>query len=316
MAPPQTTLKQKCTIAKQLDGTQRFEILSNVDYVRAGDLPHGDVFVNEIVQSNNPKSDKFKRVAQLADLTSLPRGRTKALEQGKTLYLASTNVITYDAVAVAVTAKKVVQARIDDLITQWKDYTQRFLVPDEFELPLVAPSIVKAAKDAYLLAKTARIEKDAALVTAQAGYDAKSLLATRAGADLTAAISRQSSCSQIQALMASVILGENTFRTAAQVFAGVATGPSDALTAFNAARTAETRDGQAMLAALSTLINTECSNETTAVTSAAAVKAQSDADLAAAQTTLTVAQAEATKAQDDEDAALTAVLEVCPDFEG
>jgi hypothetical protein len=327
MAPPQTTLKQASSVTRQLDGTQRFEILSHITFVKVGDLPHGDVFVNQIINTTNPKTDKFLRVAQVADLTSLPRGRDKALEQEKSTYVASTNVSSYSTLIVAVQAKKVLQARIDELIYQWKLYSQQLISPDEFEFPLVPSSIVNAAKDAYYAAKSVSDTKDIALLSAQADYNLKNLLATRAASDLNAAIARQSSCSQIQSLMTAAVTGENTFRTASVAFSAAAStfetsvngGVNPTFEAniatFNNAITAEASQGQAILSALQSMINAECANETTAVTTAAAAKTTADAALASAQTTLTVAQAEATAAQADEDAALDAVIDVCPDFE-
>jgi hypothetical protein len=327
MAPPQTTLKQTSNVTRQLDGTQRFEILSHITFVKAGDLPHGDVFVNQIINTTNPKTDKFLRVAQVGDLTNLPRGRDKALEQEKSTYVASTNVSSYSSLIVAVQAKKVLQARIDELIYQWKLYSQQLISPDEFEFPLVPSSIVNAAKDTYYAAKGVSDTKDIALLTAQADYSLKNLLATRAASDLNAAIGRQSSCAQIQSLMTAAVTGENAFRTAAVAFSaaastfesGVNSGVNPTFEAniatFNTAITAEASQGQAILSALQSMINTECANETTAVTTAAAAKTTADAALASAQTTLTVAQAEATAAQADEDAALAAVIDVCPDFE-
>jgi hypothetical protein len=313
MAPPKTTLIQQSNVVLQTDGTQRFEILSSLSYVHFGDLPHPDVFVHQIVVTNNPKVDKFLRVAQIGDLTSLPRGRDKALSQGAVQYLASSCLISYDTVTVAAAAKKILQARVDDLISQWITYTVSFVVPGEFELPLVAPSIVNAAKATYNTAKTTRITKDAAKDLAQADFDTKSDLATRAATDLTDALTRQAYCAQIQSLLATVVGGETTFRAAVTSFLSVTTDTTNKPSLQTAAN-AELSGTKPAIDQLNTAITTECANEAAAVTTTTTAKTTADNNLASAQTALTVAQAEATQAAADEAAALAALLDVCPDF--
>lgn len=340
MAPPQTTLNQTSTLVKQLDGGQRFEVLSSLSFVKFGDLPHGDIFVHQILITNNPKTDKFLRIAQLGDITSLVRGRDKALAAGASQYLSATCLTTYDSVLVAVQAKSIIQARIDDLIEQWIAYTTKFTTPSEFELPLIDPSIVAAAENAYAAAKAANAAKATALSDAEDALDDASDAATRAAAALNAAVIRQVRCTQIQSLLTSAMSAASTFRGAASSFssavnnfisdarvfedandAGAVTafeGQIDAFdtgaySTFKSAISAEVVNGSATLTALNQAIVDECTLEGQAVTDATTAKIEADAAQAAATTALTVAQAEKTKAQADEESAWVALTSVCPD---
>lgn len=341
MAPPKTTLKMQAVIERQLDGTHQFAVMTTVNFLAEGDLPGSDVFVNQVVSLVDPKVDKFLRVANLDDLSRLPRGRDRALDRGVSTYLSATNVLRLPTVHAGVEAKSVMQARIDDLISQWRAFKGRFENPTEFELPLGSSSIITAAKEAYAASVATAQAKDAALAVAQADKTAKTTLAARSATDLTNAQARQAGCSQVQALMSSALAGEAAFRAAAGTFSSAsATFSSQSTTfkssvgggshptyeaqiavfdsgrgTFNSAISTEVVQGSAVLNALSSAINANCALETAAVYAAAAAKAAADASAASAQTTYTVAQAEAAKAATDKADALAALLEVCPDFE-
>lgn len=282
MAPPNTTLEQLSTNTTLSDGTQRFEVLSTLSFVKDGDLPgpagspYREVFVYQVTIPNNPKDDQFLRVARISDLTTLPRSRQRALDTGSKLFLSATCTIAYPRLDQAVDAKKIVQARLDDLIAQWHLYTEQFISPDEFELPLIAPSIVRAAKEDYKAARDARATADEAAEDAVVARDAAQAAATRANTALTLAYDHDAHGAAIKSLVDAAVLATTN-------------GP-----------------------ALQDAINVHFANQ---VTQKTLDKAAADAALSAATTDLVTKQGLATKAAADEATALAHVLDVCPDFD-
>lgn len=330
MAPPQTTLIQDSKVTTLSDGSQRYEILSYLDFVKAGDLPgpalnpYREIFVHKIVVTNNPKDDLFLRVGQVPDLTTLPRSRERAININSTLYLSATCTIFYPRLDQAVAAKKLVQARLDELIAQWHLYSEEFVVPDEFELPLVSPSIVQKAKDDYFAAKADRIAADQELLDLANLITTYQVEVNRANDDLTAALQRQANCVQIQTILTSAINAEGIFRTAGVSFAAQAVVYEDAnpdptfdaqIDAFKLAIEVERLEGESVLAGLLSLIETECTAELAAVVEAGNQKTFADSTLASTKTDHEIAQRAALSAAEAEAEALAYLLEVCPDFE-
>jgi hypothetical protein len=354
--PTYTTLHQDSTTVFDALGAAKFRVVSSITYVKPGDLPLApgatlaEVFVHSIVDSTDPKQDKFLRVANIHDLTTVVRGRDNALLASQSTYLALAFTVEFNDVTTAAAAKLVVQTRVDALIADWIKYTTEFLVPTDFPMPAPEATLVVAAKAAYKTAATNSATKEAALVTANAASAEAVAAAGRASASYVAALTASNQCNQLSQNAVSMKAAEDAFRAAMNVFKSAEDGfqaqataftvvaaaeptPSPALvsavatfqgqTAANTsvltnaatALTAELQNGKPVLDALVTSIAGQCAAHTAAVTAAATAKATADGTVATTQTAQAQAQAAATAAATAQAAALAAVLLVCADFD-
>lgn len=212
-----TTLRQDSAAIIDDAGASRFRVVSSIAYVKPGDLPWtpiSEVFVHEILEVADPKQDKFLRVANIHDLTTLARGRVAALNALQTTYLSAMFTVEFADVTTAAAAKAVVQTRVDALIADWIKYSTEFLVPIEFTMPAPEATLVKAAKAAFKTAKNARIEKEAALVTANAASAEAVAAAERASATYAAALTRTNNCSEQSTRATSAKSAVDAFRAA------------------------------------------------------------------------------------------------------
>lgn len=356
--PTYTTLHQDSTTVFDALGAAKFRVVSSITYVKPGDLPLAtgatlsEVFVHSIIDSTDPKQDKFLRVANIHDLTTIVRGRDNALLASQSTYLSLSFTVEFDDVTTAAAAKLVVQTRVDELIADWIKYTTEFLIPTDFPMPAPEATLVVAAKAAYKTAAATSVEKEAALVTANAASTEAVAAAGRASAAYTAALTASNQCNQLSqnavsmkaaedafraamntfktgeggfatqaatfttAADAAELLNPNAgFRTAITTFQGQAAANTSVLTNAAAALTAELQNGKPVLDALVISIAGQCAAHTAAVTAAAVTKATADGTVATTQTAQTQAQAAATAAATAKDAALAAVLLVCSDFD-
>lgn len=128
----------------------------------SGDLPHRYVFVARTTNRLDPKADLFQRVANLADLTTLPLGRDAALlsSASQTItYLAATWTFQQSDLVTAVAAKEALEVRLSQLIRDWVTYSDAFRadpVPLVMLLPVSEQEILEAAVDVYRAAKQGR----------------------------------------------------------------------------------------------------------------------------------------------------------------
>jgi hypothetical protein len=330
---PETTLHQDSVAVLAADGTQRFRVTSAITYIDGADLPFTEIFVFQIVDTNDPKQDKFLRVANIHDLTTLQRGRENALLNATTFYLAASFEVIYSDVTTAAAAKPAIATRVDELIAEWITYTTQFVVPTDYELPLVADNIVTVAKNAYYAAKALSDTKDAELATANADLTEANAEAARKATAYSDALARTINCSEQLANMSALQAAYssptgykatmNSLVTAA-ISAGWNVGNTpgtsgnagfdSALAAAQTAQANEVVTVTALMNSVASTMATECANENSAMLAAAAAKTSADAAAATAQTTQTVAAAAAAAADAAEAAALAAVLAVCPDF--
>jgi hypothetical protein len=306
-----------------VDGTVQNFVITNtmISASIPTELPHLYVFVFTIVDPLDPKKDTLTRVAQLADLTTLPLGRDAALAlipQG-TLFLSPTCTVTYNALDEAEAAADTFQSRCSALVTSWIDFNANFNAPTPtpaiIVLPTTDPSQLQALVNAYTTAKENRYDlglaktaADQALTAAQAAY-------TQAQGDVTALTPLLTT----QALLVVEATNSLNFLTTLQ----------GAGTAFlTAASCADAGDKTTFQNALNLGANqmvllagysTDHSNAAAALTNFASTLT---ARLTAAQAALTTAQAtditaaqQYVSAQATEAAALAAVLAVCPDFQ-
>jgi hypothetical protein len=324
-----TTLRQDSAAIIDDAGASRFRVVSSIAYVKPGDLPWtpiSEVFVHEILDVADPKQDKFLRVANIHDLTTIARGRVAALNALQMTYLSAMFTVEFADVTTAAAAKAVVQTRVDALIADWIKYSTEFLVPIEFTMPAPEATLVKAAKAAFKTAKNARIEKEAALVTANAASAEAVAAAERASATYVTALTRTNACSANQANAQSLQAAYATYRnrmngfvTAVEVSAptvlGIDLGVDALYPGVKSARDSEAAGVDALLTLVVGNLASECAAEAAAVTTAATAKTTADGTVATTQTAQAQAQAAATAAAAAETAALAAVLAVCSDFD-
>jgi hypothetical protein len=253
--PIVTTLGQRCTVFLDAGGVQRFKIDSSIDSVLAGDLPvygtspfTSNVFVHKITVPADPKSDSFLRVANVADLTTLPLGREIAAGSGQSLYLSTAFTVTYDDIATASSAKLLIQQRVDNLIADWHAYNERFLAPAVYpadystiNLPLTS-GIVSTRLAAY---NTAHAEYLASKV-ASASTGATATVASAAAISANeAAIDAVNASQQCSTLLGQFTTGNtaiiayrgavNAMIPTAQAFYAASTTYSSEVTAFSVA---------------------------------------------------------------------------------
>lgn len=326
--PTYTTLHQDSTTIFDATGAPKFRVASSITFVKEGDLPYAEIFVHEIVNSLDPKQDKFLRVATVHDLTIYLRGRDNAILNGQTIFLASSFTLEFNDVTTATSAKEVVRTRVDSLIADWIKYSTQFIVPTDFPLPAPEDTLVAAATNAYNSAKEARVTTEEELATANAALATAQTAATNASSDLAAAMAAYNDCALTQSKMSSLITaysGVSGYKTIMNALAAAAhavpwpPSPSAsfdaALAAADAAITAETINVTPLLTSISNDINTKCAALQADITAAAAAKTTADTAVATAQTEQALAQAAATAAAAAETAALAALLVVCPDFD-
>lgn len=352
--PIVTTLGQRCTVFLDAGGVQRFKIDSSIDSVLAGDLPvfgpspfTSNIFVHKILNPADPKADTFLRVGNVADLTTLDRGRETAVGLGHSLYLSTEFSVTYDDIATASTAKLLIQQRVDNLIADWHTYNEKFLAPltvapdySVIDMPLTA-GIVSERLAAYTTAHAEYLSSkvSSAQTTADAAITAAAAVAANEAA--IAAVSASQQCSTMLGHFNGGNTAVNTYRAAVNnfiaasvvweaavvVYRAIAGTPSAgdkatfdaakgvydaALTAMNAAVIAETTNGQAVLEAFRTEMATACSTKISEVAIASQKKKDADRAAATAATAKSAADAVQSAALLADTAAFMSLLEVCP----
>lgn len=315
-------LEQICTVIT-VNGQVRFRIQNRVTAVKDDDLPSPNVFVHQIIANNDPKQDVFLRVASILDLTLLVQGRTNAVLKKQTTYLSNAFTVEFNDVATGTAAKKVIQARVDQLIKDWIQYNKDFIVPDHIPLPLFEASIVEAAKAAYSESLKEKDKQDALLKDANALFASAKADAAELAIDLADAQINSSACATTESMLVAGVTAANVFLTAAQNFKVVADAyregsVSDSM--YDSAKTtfasaiAAMQIGMGSLTDAQTRVASSCAAEAAAVTTYSTQKQAADLAVATTQTEQIKVQAAATDASKKAEAALAAVLEVCPDF--
>ena len=334
-----TTLVQDCTIYEDDSGTIQYRIESAISDLLLGDLPYPEIFLFQVGVPSDPKSDTFLRIAVLTDLTGQPRGRSTALARGETTYLAASFRIEYDDLSTAVQGKGVIQARIDDLISNWRLYSGEFAAPTAFDLPLASVSAVTAAKEKLRAAITARDSKNTDLSQASSVFATKQDAATRAAGALALASSLATTSANLSSEVQALYTADSNYRgatsgflSAAGVFSALAHGPADnggtgsplaqgltefdlAITAMTNAAIADAQGAQPMLDALARELSTNSAALASQLSSARAAKQAADAAVASARTKVSLAEAALADAQADADSALVTVKNYCPSFD-
>jgi hypothetical protein len=299
------------------DGSIQLEVTTYV--VDAGDLPFVELFVATIADPLNPKTDalarvatpleirqadassplyvrvestditylsgdSFARIANVNDVTALPRDRTVAVQQGTNTYLTSAVTKYYADVTTAIAAYRTFLTRLSELVEAWREASASFTTSPttDYTLPTVATSVEDELTDAYVAARDARLAALAARDAAQVARDA----CVRDG----------TTARQLHAILAYDVAFLESAKTRVTAYAA-----ADARTfALNASDAAS----------YESLLVKKRSDLSAYL---AAVRAQDETCLATDRT-LRDAQASLDQAGRDETTALARVLEVCPTF--
>lgn len=160
------------------DGSTAFQITTSV--LEPGILPDTGLFVFDIVDALEPKSDTFLRVAQPQDINLMIRDRDDAIAAGDEEYLYFRVVLQYPSLEVAVQAKTAIKSRIDAAISRWYQYQISFVGVAETLHPGVDPAYEQALKDTYVAARTARIAAEEDVETADDAITAAEVLLAHA----------------------------------------------------------------------------------------------------------------------------------------
>ncbi len=300
---------------------QLFSITSRMlDAAIPTELPHLNVFVVNVVATDDPKQDTLARIATIADLTLLPIGRDPGIAApgpDGIQFLTSAWTQTYEDLQTALDGAQVFRDRVNKLITDWNSFDTSFNAPDPTPAIYVFPATDTSQKTqliaAYKTAKQDRYQKQIDKANADAAL-------TRAQADLTYKQSLVSSFSstaslatQVSSEMSTLSTDFSNLKAAGTTFAAAnpgGTGISTFQTALNLAaqQAAQAAGYVSDAASLSSLIAAYQTARASDVTTASAAVATATTDQATkAQALTTALSTEAT--------ALAAVYAVCPDFD-
>lgn len=301
-----------------------FTINAALTQVAWGDLPRegvppytASIFVYRVVDPVDPKQDEFLRVANVADMTALPTARPVAVNQ---VYRRASASLSYDSIVTAAAAKPLLFQRIDNLVADWRKYAYEFLGLQSPALHPPPSSNVEVV-DVPLLEGIVE-QRKADYEAASAAYDAAAAAATEAQEALeeaqtahTVATADLAFCQSVKAdndVWAAAMLDSNMYQAAIDALRNAAntigTIPT-AVAAFDAARASYMSVGAPEANDVTNAINAQCLNKETAVQAATEALANATSEVA-----LTANARDAALVVKDN--ARTAVLDVCPDFEG
>lgn len=118
----------------------------------AGTLPGLEIFVRQVVQTDDPKNDSFVRVAGVTDFSDVGTDREACITDATFLYRASALTVYYDDVTTATTGWNELSSRINTLVTEYDAYIDIFLTPPSGAVttyPTVDSSEKQALIDTY-----------------------------------------------------------------------------------------------------------------------------------------------------------------------
>lgn len=188
------------------DGRMRY-VVSAVVTSAGTVLPYREVFVVAVNDPLNPKSDTlarvatphdlrvvgmdtyvrldttdlrqiagdpYARVANLDELTAMPRDRVAAVRRGATEYLTANVVLEYEALTTADAAEKALRQRVSKLVEDYQTFYGSFrtAAPVTYLLPIPDPSVEAALVAAFAARRAERVGAEAARDAARADADA------------------------------------------------------------------------------------------------------------------------------------------------
>jgi len=291
-----TTIEQDRNEVLLPDGTKRYRIRTSV--LAVGELPQLQIFVFEIKDAVDPSLDAFIRIGTPYDLDTFSPDRVTAVANGDAYYLSAEFMQDYRDLQLAVTAKDAIYSALDTLTNTWYTYTTSFQgADDESAHPSVSASYEQQLIDTYADAKETRVEAEAALVTATT--------------DLTLSQADAASAAEITALYKN----EKDFCTE---FGSTWTSYKAMVDSWYVAYSVSSAD-QASATALADMLesirNTFCNNAASQYSLAVNAQNAAESEVQTKVLAKKEAEAEVTSALAAEAAALSAVLNICPDFD-
>lgn len=183
-----------------LDNEQQFRIV--VVCTAAGDLPDSGIFVQEIMDSDDPAKDEFVRVAEIIDFEPdmLLNDRVAAVRAGDQYWRSYLLTKFYTDIQVADAARIAIPDRVDELATGYATYTAPFFTASEIvNLPTGLDTLLQGlnttyntayddygtAVEAEATASTAKDDADIALEDAQEILQKTQTIYNSAGERLT-----------------------------------------------------------------------------------------------------------------------------------
>jgi hypothetical protein len=175
-------------------GDVRYEVTAHI--VSAGDLPFPQLFVVSVTDADAEKTDVLARVvtplelredggvvyvkadaanlkyiagdpfvavADVVALTALPRDRTTAIRRGSATYLTTTVTLLYTTVTAAEAAYRTLNARLSQLVLDWRKFRTAFATnpSQDYTLPQLSVSVEDDLTKAFAAAKKARLAAEA-----------------------------------------------------------------------------------------------------------------------------------------------------------
>lgn len=174
------------------DGSVRYEVTYEI--VSAGDMPFKHLFVLTVVDTADAKDDvlarvatpadvrqadvtapiyvkvveteitriggsPFARIANVNDITALPRDRVIAVAQKRTEYLSTAVSLTFDNITTADAADRQLRDRLSQLVRDWRTFNIDFITNPyvDYELPQHDSSVEATRTAAYVAARDARV---------------------------------------------------------------------------------------------------------------------------------------------------------------
>lgn len=344
------------TTSTSVDGVVTFN-LRLVFEPKEGDLPDGvsGVFVKEVIVPSDPKQDRFKRIATLADLGRTATSRERALDGARyrpagapyitsrspgpsMLYLSGALTLQFDNLQVAIQAKATIEQRIDALIADWQSFRDSYVTVTQTEFPLADAAIVAAAKQnfydkvaAYVVALDAKKTATAALSSAQQTLAVKSLEKARVDSLKELVCTNTPRFTTYASAYAQYFSGSNGRKKLRDVLALAKSYHPAAVsdTTYDSVAAAIEAALSIELAAYADLEASQTNNyvvgadkmfEACNILDAQLLAARKDATdaataVSATTTTLATATAAADKARVDKNTALAALIAVCPAYD-
>lgn len=329
----------------------KFKIVAEV--ISAGDLPTTALFVIEVIDEDQPKSDEFARVARIADLTAIGIDRPEAIDAATDdddiLFRTPIFTFYYDDLETANNAQEVLKSRLDELVEDWRLYDEEFIATTEVtEHPRPTTDAFNSLVDAYSSAVTAEATAKDTMDDAKDAYDEAVSDAADAAAEVTSSKALWDDCVQAlgwfddlyNAFISPGFVGKavtfgaqaTTFLAAAQTFLGQCTGDppttgqkdvfNTAISTFGTQKnTFDPQEINAANAALATAaanrisFSSMCGAKETAYEDAKTAKETADTAVSTARTTYEDAKTAYESAQEATEAALAAVRALKPSWD-
>ena len=178
-------------------GVPKFRVVSTVNV--NGQLPDLGVFVFAITNTADPSQDTFTRVAQVADLLSLPSTRADAVRRQSIYYRIPQVTLTYDDIETGVTGAATIKDRVNYLVKSWISYKYEFQKGppgDVYRLPLLSLSTLAELVTRWQKAQAATLTARLYLENAQAALTAKQV-------ELAALVDKQAFATEVTAVLGS-----------------------------------------------------------------------------------------------------------------